>query len=297
VTLISPGTERAFLLGLPNAQSRFPNYPGYSNVGRVAAVGPGVEGLAVGDRAAAMVGHASHAVAAAARCAKVPEGVAPAAAVYFSLGAIALQAIRKTRTELGEAMAVLGLGLIGNLALQLGRLQGALPAVGLEPDAGRRALALECGADACFDPGEADTPAALAAATGGGPAVVVEATGAPEAINQAFAAAAVGGRVVLLASTRGVTETNFYRDVHKKGLTVLGAHNAARPPRDSSPGFWTLEDDFRVVLRLLAGGRLRVAPLTSAVLPAAEAPAAYAALATWRKDQLGVLLRWKEPEG
>jgi L-iditol 2-dehydrogenase len=296
VTLISPGTERAFFLGLPNAQARFPYYPGYSNVGRVVALGePGGDGsdLVVGDRVASGAGHASHVVARAERCWKVPESLSPAEAVYFSLGAIAMQGVRKARVELGEPVLVLGLGLIGNLALQLARLQGALPAIGLDLDAGRREIAVAVGADACYDPAAEETTVALAAATGGrGPAVVIEATGHPEAVNDAFARAGQLARVVLLASTRGTTETNFYRDVHRKGLTVFGAHAIVVPPRDSSPGYWTLSDNTRTVLRLLAARRLRVGPLTSEVFPWREAPRAYEQLASWRKDVLGMVLQW-----
>src|SRR5947209_12786827 len=74
VTLISPGTERAFFLGLPNTDTRFPGYPGYSSVGRVIALGEAgarsgdAEPLGVGDRVATAAGHASHALARAARC-------------------------------------------------------------------------------------------------------------------------------------------------------------------------------------------------------------------------------------
>src|SRR5688572_16588236 len=125
-TLISPGTERAFFLGLPNAATKFPSYPGYNSVGRVLAVGEGVEGLVPGDRVAAAAAHASHARVRTDRCAPVPDGLDPEAAVYFYMASIALQGVRKARVELGEAVAVLGLGLIGNLALQLARLQGGL---------------------------------------------------------------------------------------------------------------------------------------------------------------------------
>src|SRR5207244_4404281 len=79
-------------------------------------------------------------------------------------------------------------------------------------------------------------------------------------------------RVVLLASTRGVTEANFYRDVHQKGLVVLGAHASTVPPHDSSPGYWTRGDDTRTALRLLAAGRLEVAALTSERFPWRGAP-------------------------
>ncbi len=293
VTLISPGTERAFFLGRPNAAAKFPYYPGYSGVGTVAALGDGVDGLRLGDRVAATCGHASHGVTRAERCWPVPSGLAPAEVVYFNLAAIALQGVRKARLELGEAVLVLGLGLIGNLALQWSRLQGAFPAVGLDPEAGRRAIAVACGADACFDPMASGTADAIAAATdGNGPHVVIEATGSPEVVNEAFARAASHARVVLLASTRGTTDTNFYRDIHKKGLTVLGAHASAIPPHDSSPGFWTLRDDVRVALRLLAAGRLRVAELTSEIAPWREAPRLYEQLGSERKDALGMVLRW-----
>jgi L-iditol 2-dehydrogenase len=294
VTLISPGTERAGFLGLPNTPQQFPSYPGYSNIGRVAVVGEGVGDLSPGDRVATWIGHASHGVARAERCWKVAEGLPATEAVYFSLAAVALQGVRKARVELGDAVLVVGLGLVGNLALQLARLQGGLPALGLDPDHGRQETAVACGADACLDPEQSDTPAALAAATEGrGPSVVIEATGFPQAVNESFALAGQGARVVLLASTRGTSETNFYRDVHKKGLVVLGAHNSIRPPRDSSPGFWTLGDDARCVLRLQAAGRLHTRPLTSQVIPWQEAPRAYEILASWRRDVMGMVLDWR----
>jgi 2-desacetyl-2-hydroxyethyl bacteriochlorophyllide A dehydrogenase len=300
VTLISPGTERAFFLGLPNAQATYPQYPGYSSVGRVLSLADAEardgcgEPLREGDRVATATGHASSAVARAERCCRVPDGLAPEEAVFFSLAAIALQGVRKARPEIGEAALVVGLGLIGNLALQLARLQGALPAIGLDVDAGRREIAARCGADACLDP-DSDNGGALAALTGGsGPTLVIEATGNPEAVNEALKLAGYHARVVLLASTRGVTETNYYRDVHQKGLTVLGAHNSVRPARESSPGYWTLSDDYRTALLLLAGGRLNVKALTSEQFGWRDAPRAYEVLGSWRKDLLGMLLRWTD---
>lgn len=301
VTLISPGTERAFFLGLPNAEASFPGYPGYSSVGRVTALGEGAavdacgEPLAIGDRVASAASHASHAREQALRCWKVPDILPSEEAVFFNLVSIALQGVRKARLELAETALVLGLGLIGNLALQLSRLHGGFPVIGADLDAGRREIAGLCGADLVLDPTAADTAQALVAATEGrGPAVVIEATGSAAAVNEALALAGSHGRVVLLASTRGVTETNFYRDVHKKGLTLLGAHASTVPPHDSSPGYWTRSDDSRTALRLLSARRLQVAPLTSERFPWQEAPRAYEILASWRKDLLGMLLRWSE---
>ncbi len=172
--------------------------------------------------------------------------------------------------------------------------------IGVDPDAGRREIAARCGADACFDPAAGPLTGPILDEQGGtlvseaGPAVVIEATGSPEVVNEAFALAGHHARVVLLASTRGTTEANFYRDIHRKGLIVLGAHANVRPPTDSSPGYWTLGDDTQTVLRLLAGSRLQVRPLTSEVFAWEEAPRAYQQLASWKKDALGMILRWSE---
>ena len=61
-TLISPGTERAFFLDLPNTNAPYPLYPGYSFVGDVIACGAGVDSLQVGDRVATIARHGSHAL-------------------------------------------------------------------------------------------------------------------------------------------------------------------------------------------------------------------------------------------
>ncbi|OGG46046.1 MAG: hypothetical protein A3F84_01880 [Candidatus Handelsmanbacteria bacterium RIFCSPLOWO2_12_FULL_64_10] len=295
-TLISPGTEGAFLMGLPNTSGRYPNRPGYNYVGRVAGVGPGVEGLAVGDRVALHAGHASAAVAPADRVVKVPEGLSMEEAAFFCMGAISLQGVRKARVELGESVLVIGQGIIGNLALQLARLDGGMPVIGADVDEGRLAVARRCGADQVIDATQGDLEGQVKALTGGkGAAVVIEATGSPEAVAPAFQAAGWCGRVVLLASTRGETPSvNFYRDVHKKGLTVIGAHNSVRPGQESTAAFWTFKEDAETVLRLLAAGRLNVRDLISVRLKAEEAPRGYQMVMDRRRDVLGILLDWRE---
>ena len=60
-----------------------------------------------------------------------------------------------------------------------------------------------------------------------------------EPINTALQLAQPGGRVVLLASTRGETRVNSYHDVHTKEMSVIGAHDGAQPQRDSRPRVWT----------------------------------------------------------
>ncbi len=294
-TLISPGTERAFLLGLPNAQGRYPSRPGYSNIGKVVAVGKDVSGFTEGERVASTQGHTSHFVASPNRLLKVESSDTPVEeAVFFNLSAIALQGVRKAQIELGEATLVIGQGLIGLLALQLSKLSGAVPVIAADLTDSRLELSKSVGADYMLNPEDANFSERLTGATmGKGPTVVIEATGHPDAISTALDVAGWGARVVLLASTRGETPSvNFYRDVHKKGLILYGAHNSIRPREESSPNFWTSEDDSRLMLSLIAQKRFIVAPLISHRVPGHEAPKAYQLLMEWNPGLLGVVLQW-----
>lgn len=292
-TLISPGTERAFLLGLPNTPARYPTGSGYSHIGEVVAVGPGVEGWQEGDAVASPARHSLYVTAPVEACNHLPDGLSPERAAFFRLASIAMQAVRKARIELGEPVAVIGCGLIGLLAMQLARLNGALPAVSIDKDARRLAFAVALNADAALPADDDLTAALLRLGDGARPAVVLEATGHPEAVPVAFDLARFGGRVVLLGSSRGETEAvNFYRDVHKKGLTVLGAHESARPRHDSAPGRWTHWADQQTALKLLAAGRLVVDPLITHRLPWRRAADAYASLIRWEPGMLGTILDW-----
>ena len=294
-TLISPGTERAFLLSLPNAKGGYPSRPGYSNIGKVVEVGKNVSGYVVGDRVASTQGHTSHFVTSPSRLLKVESSDIPAEEmVFFNLGAIALQGVRKARIELGEPTLVLGQGLIGLLALQLSKLSGAVPVIAADLTDSRLELSKSIGADHTLNPEDTDFSERLGNATmGKAPTVVIEATGHPDAISTALAVAGWGARVVLLASTRGETPSvNFYRDVHKKGLILYGAHNSIRPRQESSPNFWTSEDDSRLMLSLIAQKRFIVAPLISHRVPGYDAPKAYQLLMEWNPGLLGVVLQW-----
>ena len=294
-TLISPGTERAFLLGLPNAQGRYPSRPGYSNIGTVVEVGKAVTDSKVGERVASTQGHTSHFMASPNRILKVASTDVPAEeAVFFNLGAIALQGVRKARIELGEATLVLGQGLIGLLAMQLSKLSGAIPLIAADLTDSRLEISKRIGADYTLNPEDVDFSEQLSDATrGDGPSVVIEATGHPDAVSTALDVAGWCARVVLLASTRGETpNVNFYRDVHKKGLILYGAHNAIRPRQESSPNFWTLEDDSLLLLSLIAQKRFNVLPLISHRVRGEDAPKAYQLLMEWNPGLLGVVLQW-----
>jgi len=293
-TLISQGTERAFFLGMPNAAFPFPAPAyGYSNVGEIVQLGAKVEGLKVGQRVAAGAGHCSHHVIDAAFCNPVADSVSDEEAVFFNLITIAMQGVRKSRIELGEPVVVIGAGMIGLFAMQLSKLQGALPLVVVDKDESRLAFARKLGADATFVPSDRLPEEIQKACAPIGASVVIEATGFPQPIVQAFQLAKRFGRVILLGSTRGETDkVNFYRDVHQKGLTIVGAHNGTRPKQDNAPGWWTMADDWQTSLKLLEMKRLPVQPLITHRFAAKDAPKAYDLLARGDMSAQAMILKW-----
>jgi len=291
-SVISPGTERAFSLGLPNTNATFPYHPGYCSAGVVVKTGAGVSRAKEGDRVTCRLGHRSAWTLAERDVLPVRAGVSFEQAAFISLGQIATQGVRRARVELGEGVMVLGLGIIGQLALQLARAAGAAPAVGVDRVARRLAAAKASGADAVLDASAPDWLDALKTLTAGGPQVVFEATGAHEPVAIACQAARRHGRVVLLASTRAEGPFNFYRDVHSPGLTLLGAHAWSVPERQSQPGAWIMDEDMDCFQRLLEDGRVRLDPLVTERVPAERAVAAYEAMLTWNTDMIGTVIAW-----
>jgi 2-desacetyl-2-hydroxyethyl bacteriochlorophyllide A dehydrogenase len=283
---ISPGTELAWLHNLPNTPGKYPYYPGYSASGRVLEIGLAVDHLSAGQRVVCRSRHAARSVVEAASCLPIPEGLADEAASVYSLGSIVLQGVRKAQIQLGWDVAVIGLGPIGNLAGQIVRAAGATHVEGIDPVAWRRDLALQSGFDAVAASTEATSLPEYDA--------VIEAAGVPQTIPPAFQLARQMGHVVLLASTRGETENvNFYRDVHRKGLTVIGAHAMNRAKADNHLHFTTLQADDVTTLKLMAAGRVNVAPLISDIVSFEDAPQAYERLAGRDEELMLIVFRWK----
>jgi len=295
-TVISAGTERANLMGLPNTSGQFPWHPGYCGIGRVIAVGDGVENANIGDRVlSSFSGHRSHAIQRAADLTVVgDERIESLDAAFVVIAAMGLQGVRKLRLELGESVMVIGLGLLGVFAAQLAKIDGAIPVIVSDFDEKRRDLALRLGADYAFSPDEEGLPGKIMALTcGKGVDTVVEVTGAAVALQQALTCVAREGRVSLLGCTR-ISDVNidFYKYVHRPGVALIGAHTFVRPERDSRPGYWTTQDDYRTLLALIAAGRLQVRPIISEIVSPEDAPRIYTRLAEEKHPPLGIVFDW-----
>ena len=278
---------------MPNTPKKFPQYPGYSNAGIVINIGQKVKEFKPGDRVVSKGGHSSHILVSHDKVLKIPTEVSFDEAVFFSLGSIALQGVRKAGIELGESIVVIGQGLIGLLALQLAKLCGGMPIIAIDLHDYRLDLSLKLGADYIMNPRKVNLEKEIAEITENkGADITIEASGNPNAIPLALKLTGKLGRVVLLGSPRGLSKVNFYSDVHKKGISIIGAHASIRPQRESFRHLWTDRDDSTLILSLFKRKKLKVRELITTRFRYTEAKRAYNLLMQERGDVLGIILDW-----
>ena len=261
VTTISPGTERANILDLPNtyASGRWPKQEGYSSAGVVTETGSAVTGLKAGDRVAmSWSHHQEYNTLPAKNLVKLPDDVSFSEAALYHISTFPMAAVRKCRTEFGESALVMGQGVLGQLAILYLKIAGAVPVIAVDPVEEKRERAVSVfGADAAFDPYDPEFIAKVKDVTGGGAKVVIEVTGVGAGLSGALDVTAPFGRVALLGCTRFFDfNIDYYTKVHKPGITLIGAHTNARPLMDSSNGWWTERDDIRAAMQLSRYGRI-----------------------------------------
>ncbi len=297
-TVISAGTETANFLGLPNTARKFPYRPGYCGAGRVVALGAGVESVQPGTRVLSnWGGHRSHRIQRASELIVIPDDDIDLLEASFALiASFSFLGVRKLRIELGESALIAGLGLLGLFAVQLAALSGAVPVLAADFDRRRRELARRLGAEHVFDPGDRNYIENVKSVTGGqGVDAVVEVTGASAALQQALEFVAWQGRISLLGCTRvSDTPIDFYTHVHRRGVSLIGAHAFTRPKQESSPGHRTERDDCRTFLKILAARKIQVRPLISEIVSPEEAPTVYPRLAQTKHPPLGMVFDWSK---
>jgi len=297
-SLISPGTELACLAGSETSWFRFPQQLGYCAVGEVLAVGVEVSECKVGDVVLTLSPHASHARVHREQIrAKVPAEADSKLAVFAHLAFVSMTALRVSSAELGDRVAVIGQGLIGNLAAQLFQAQGS-QVIGIDRLASRLETARRSGIASLVDASAEDSVAAVKKLTEGrGAEVVVEATGLPSAALQGMQMAAPNGELVLLGTPRGSCELDIVpllRAAHNAtpNVTVRGAHVYSAPELGNAYVKHSMERNARICLELAAQGKLRFEPLLSRVAKPSEAPQIYRALKENPEELMGVVFDW-----
>ncbi len=280
---------------------------GYSAAGTVVEVGAEVAGFSPGDRVAcAGAGIANHAdfISVPVNLAvRVPDGLSAADASTVTLGAIALQGVRRTEPELGETVLVIGLGVLGQLTVQL-LLANGCRVIGSDPDERRIEIALAAGMTHAVRQGEdvAERAAAFTAGIGADAVIVTAATSSDAVVSTAFQACRKKGRVVIVGDVGlGLNRQDMY--VKELELRMSTSYGPGRYDevyealgQDYPIGYvrWTENRNMEAYLDLLASGRVTLEPLTRASYPIDDAGAAYEALKGEGEKPLLVLLEYPQ---
>lgn len=283
---------------------------GYSVAGEVVALGEGVTDLAAGDLvAAAGAGQASHSdyvnVPRNLVC-RVPPGCDLKTAASATVGAIALQGVRRAAPQLGERVCVIGLGLIGQITAQLLQAAGC-HVIGLDLDPARVARATALGLDSGASDAEACKLLVRDATQGRGAdrTLMTAATRSNTVVNLAMELTRARGTVVIVGDVGlNVERATFYRkeiDLLMSTSYGPGRYDAAYEAEGHDYPYahvrWTLNRNMQAYLELVAGGRVDVDSLIDRVVPIDDAPGIYAELAKAAHAlPLGVVIHYPDEE-
>lgn len=300
-SLISPGTE---LSGYRSANRKAAANPGYTAVGEVLDVGPGMDPDLKGQEVFLFppMGdfghcHATHKVMQAGGLAvPVPDDVDPPKACFARMVNIALTPYDNAAPKTAGAVFVIGLGLVGNMTAQVGRIRG-FHTIAADPDPTRRRRAEQAGVDVVFDPEEKDPVEFVRSLTHGeGANLTVNAAGRGATFQMSLEASAPGGEVSTLGGARGEAPGDLTRIVgliHTKHLTVRGGWEMRLPMRSAPASkVASTEMNVRNALRWLASGAVRLDPVWTHTIRPEQFKTAYDALSDHDKDYLGVIVDW-----
>jgi predicted dehydrogenase/threonine dehydrogenase-like Zn-dependent dehydrogenase len=309
--LLDSVAQQGALATYKKAMNRLDSYTplGYSLCGVVVEVGAGAEQFSVGQVVAAAGNefalHADVNWVPTNLCVPVPDGVAAEHAAFATVGAIAMQGVRRAEVALGETACVIGLGLIGQLVVRL-LVASGVQVVGLDVVAARCRAAEKAGALACAAPDEAGLhqieQVLLDRTAGLGADHILLAAGGDSngPVEVAARLARDRARVVDIGKTRLDLPWNAYYD---KELDVRFSRSYG-PGRyddryelegvDYPAGYvrWTERRNLACFLDLLADGSVDVASLVSGIYPIEEAADVYGRLGSGSLEGVGFLLSY-----
>ena len=279
---------------------------GYCNSGIVADVSNSVTELSIGDRVASNGLHAEYVCVSKNLVAKIPDNVSDDEAAFTPLAAVALQGVRLANPSLGENIAVIGLGLVGLITVQL-LIANGCHVLGIDYDLNRLNLAEKFGAKT-VNLSKREDPLQIANALTHGKgmdAVIITASSKSSSpIHQAALMSRKRGKIIMI----GVTGMELKRELfYEKELTfqVSSSYGPGRydpnyeiKGQDYPYGFvrWTAQRNFQAVLDLMSTRRLDVKPLITHYFTIEEAYKAYDLIIRKKEPYLGVMLFYPDKD-
>ncbi len=300
-TLISTGTEgiclgRMFESGTHwAAWVQYPFSPGYCQIGHVVAVGSEVTDFQEGQRVAARSHHRQYNLVPLMRLHPIPDTVPDdEAASWFGLASIVQNGVRNVGHALGDAVAIVGAGPLGQLVTQYVRLLGAREIIVIDPAVKRVEMACAHGATIGLTTTvEQAQQQVLEATDGNGADVVYDVTGNAGVLEHALPLVRRFGKLMVLGDTGSPSQQHMTKDLVTRGIRVFGAHDTNPPPVTSDYAPWSHKQMVQLFFKYLRRGDMRTGDLITHRFDPREAPAAYRLLQEDRANTLGVLFDWE----
>jgi len=277
---------------------------GYSSAGTIVALGPGMEGFKSGQRVACAGGgyavHAEYNLVPRNLLTLLPEAVDFESAAFATLGAIALHGFRLAETQVEERVAVIGLGLVGLLTIQIAAAAGCR-VMGMDVNSGRVALATSLGLEAVGRDQALDAAQQFTLNRGFDAVIICADTPSSDPVELAGAVARDRARVVATGAVGLKIPRKIY---YEKELSFVNSRSYGpgrydpsyeESGKDYPLGYvrWTEGRNLEAVVGLMAAGKLKVAPLITHRIPIERGPEAYEIITGKKKEPfLGVLLTY-----
>src|SRR5512133_2105363 len=275
---------------------------GYSSAGTIIALGEGMDGFKVGQRVACAGGgyavHAEYNLVPRNLLTPLPDSVDFESAAFTTLGAIALHGFRLAEPQVGERVAVIGLGLLGLLTIQIAAAAGCR-VFGIDTNPERVQLARQFGIEAVVRAEAVENAQAFSANRGFDSVIICADTPSNDPVELAGVIARDRAKVV----ATGAVGLTFPRKIYfEKELSFVNSRSYG--PGRYDPGYeengqdypigyvrWTEGRNFEAIVSFLESGKLKVAPLITHRFPIEQAPEAYEVITGKQKVPfIGVVL-------
>jgi predicted dehydrogenase len=280
-----------------------PREIGYSGAGVVVGIGDEVEGFELGQPVAyAASGHAEFAAPSINHAVAVPAEVDLRQAAFVTVGGIAMQSLRRAEPQFGETVAIVGLGLVGQLCARLARTAGCV-VVGIDVSERANQLALEAGASLVVNPTEPEWKRRILDFTnkqGVDATIICASSDSADVINASMEITRRQGRVVVVGYVKlDIHPKNFlYNEIDLRYSRAYGpgsydtGYEAGRIDYPFGYVRWTEKRNLEEFIRLLASGAVGVEPLIAGEFAVEDAQAAFDAIRERRLPGVAALLSY-----
>ena len=221
---------------------------------------------------------------------KMPQGSSWKNAVCYDPAQFAMSGVRDANVRVGDFVVVVGLGAIGQIAIQLAKRAGASVVIGVDPIAHRCDIARRHGADFCLNPIGTDVGKEIKTLTGKqGADVIIETSGYADALQSALRGLAYGGTISYVAFAKPFAEGfNLGREAHFNNAKIVFSRACSEPNSDYPR--WSRKRIEETCWELLMNGYLNCEDLIDPVVTFANSPESYMQYVDQHPEQMGILL-------